>query len=127
MQRAALALLAMAAAGCRPGIYDIDRMSDPLDKARYSCQYLLERSLATEDEKDPDGVLRKRIADFEEPAVTRDGDVVRTTWRPGQITVRRDASRHGGSCLMTLRTSGPGRHVDALELDGRPLHAGFGM
>lgn len=128
---AALRLLSTAvaasalAAGCRPGIYDIDRMDDPLDKARFSCQYILERELATDEEKDPDGVLRRRIAEFEEPEVVREGDVVRTRWRPGQIVLTKDGSRHGGGCVMTLKPHI--RHVDSVELDGRAMHAGFGI
>lgn len=56
---AALVVIAGAASACRPMVYDIDRIADPVAKARFSCQYLLERGLATEREKDPDGVLRK--------------------------------------------------------------------
>ncbi len=106
-------------------MYDIDRMRDPVQKARYSCQYLLERELATDEQKDPDGVLRRRIADFAEPQVTRDGDVVCTVWPEGSITLRADGSRHHGACTMTLREHG--RHVSEVTLDGRPRHAGFGM
>ncbi len=100
-------------------------MSDPVQKARYSCQYLLERELATDEQKDPDGVLRRRVADFAEPQVTREGDVVRTVWPAGSITLRADGSRHDGSCTMTLHEHG--RHVSEVTLDGRPRHAGFGM
>ena len=116
--------LGVLAAACRPQIYDIDRMSDPLLKARYSCQYLLERTLATEEQKDADGVLRRRIADFAEPTVVRDGDVVRTTWAPGAIVVRHDGSRHHGACTMTVYEYG--RRVTELSLDGRALPANFG-
>lgn len=122
-------ILAVAALGmlgaCRPMTYDIDRMPDPLAKARYSCQYLLERALATDAERDPDGVLRRRIADFGEPQVTQAGEQVRIVWPADAITLRADASRHAGGCLMRLRPSG--RYVEAVTLDGRALHAGFGM
>jgi hypothetical protein len=110
---------------CRPMTYDIDRMPDPLDKARYSCQYLLERALATESEKDADGVLRRRIADFAPPQVTQDREQVTILWPPGAITRRADASPHHGRCVIRLRPNG--RHVEAVTLDGAALHAGFGM
>ena len=58
LRHAALALPFLIVAGCRSGAYDIDRIADPVEKARYSCQYLLERELAAESDKDADGVLR---------------------------------------------------------------------
>lgn len=121
----ALLLTFGALCACRPMIYDIDRIAGPVLKARYSCQYLLERSLATERQKDPDEVLRRRIADFREPAVVQAGDRVHIDWPEGAITRRADGSRHSGGCVMTLRPQG--RHVERLTLDGRELHAGFGM
>lgn len=120
-----IALAGLALTGCRPMIYDIDRMADPTAKARFSCQYLLERALARDDEKDSDGVLRRRVADFAEPHVNRDGETLMIVWRAGSITLRSDGSRHHGSCTMTPRPQG--RFVSAVTLDGQPLAAGFGM
>lgn len=120
----AVALLA-ALGACRPMIYDIDRIADPVEKARYSCQYLLERALATDEQKDPDGVLRRRIADFAEPTVTQESEAVHTVWPLGAIVVRADGSRHSGGCVIRPRREG--RFVEAVTLDGRSLHAGFGM
>jgi hypothetical protein len=120
--------LVVASAGfgaCRPMIYDIDRMASPVQKARFSCQYLLERALAREDEIDADGVLRRRVARFAEPEIAVSEDVVRTVWTGGGIVSRRDGSRHGGGCTIRLRPQG--RWVEAVTLDGRDLHAGFGM
>lgn len=125
-QLAAFAIAAAALLGaCRPAIYDIDRLSDPIDKARYSCQYLLERGLSTEAERDADGVLRRRIADFAEPRIAQNGETVSIAWPAGAITLRTDASPHQGACTMRLRPGG--RHVEAVTLDGAALHAGFGM
>lgn len=120
-----LVLLLCGLSGCRSDTYDIDRIRDPVLKARFSCQYLLERGLALESEKDADGVLRRRIADFQEPTVERAGNQVEIRWRAGGIVLRRDGTGHGGGCAMTLRPQG--RHVDSIDLDGTPLHAGFGM
>lgn len=111
--------------GCRPGIYDIDRLADPIDKARYSCQYLLERGLSTEAQRDADGVLRRRIADFAEPDIAQQGDSLHIAWPAGAITLRTDASPHYGACTMRLRPNG--RFVETVTLDGAALHAGFGM
>ena len=122
---AALVVAFLLVAGCRSGAYDIDRIADPVEKARYSCQYLLERELALASDKDPDGVLRKRIADFAEPALSRNGDRVEVHWSPSSITLRRDGSRHQGGCVITLRSQG--RLIEAIDLDGRAIHAGFGM
>lgn len=123
---ATLALLPfLFLAACRSGAYDIDRIADPVQKARYSCQYLLERELALESDKDADGVLRKRIADFAEPAVRREGDQVQVRWGMGAIVLRRDGGRHEGGCDITLRSQG--RLIEAIDLDGAPVHAGFGM
>ena len=118
-----LGLLALG--GCRSDPYAIDTIADPVQKARFSCQYLLERSLALAADKDADGVLRRRIADFAEPRVEADGPQVRTRWDADEIVLRRDGSRHQGGCLMTLRPQG--RQVEAVDMDGRPLPAGFGM
>lgn len=106
-------------------IYDIDRIADPVEKARFSCQYLLERALATDAQKDPDGVLRRRIADFAAPEVIQEGGAVRTVWPVDGIVLRADGSRHAGSCV--IRPRGKGRFVEAVNLDGAALHAGFGM
>ena len=125
LRLASLAVVAAVAAGCRPVIYDIDRIADPLAKARFNCQYLLERALASDDQKDADGVLRRRVADFAEPKVTQEAGAVRTVWPAGGIVLRADGSRHGGSCVM--RPMGEGRFVEAVTLDGGQLHAGFGM
>ena len=125
LRRAAFALPFLILTACRSGAYDIDRIADPVEKARYSCQYLLERQLALDSDKDADGVLRKRIADFTEPAVTREGDRARVRWSKDAIALRRDGSRHEGGCAITLRDQG--RFIEAIDLDGAPVHAGFGM
>lgn len=125
LRLAALGVLAVLAAACRPMIYDIDRIADPVAKARFSCQYLLERALAADAQKDVDGVLRRRVADFAEPLVLQEGGAVRTVWPVGGIVLRADGSRHAGSCL--IRSRGEGRFVEAVTLDGVALHAGFGM
>lgn len=125
-RRATLALLPfLFLAACRSGAYDIDRIADPVEKARYSCQYLLERQLALQSDKDADGVLRKRIADFAEPAVTRAGDRVQVRWAKDTIILRRDGGRHEGGCDIILRAQG--RFIEAIDLDGAAVHAGFGM
>lgn len=120
-----LAALGVLATACRPAVYDIDRIADPVAKARFSCQYLLERALATAAQMDADGVLRRRIADFAEPEVTQEGGAVHTVWPKGDIVLRADGSRHAGSCV--IRPRGEGRFVEAVTLDGAALHAGFGM
>ena len=125
LRRAPLALAFLFLAGRRSGAYDIDRIADPVEKARYSCQYVLERELALESDKDPDGVLRKRIADFAEPAVSREGARIRVRWGKDGIVLRRDASRHAGGCAITMQSQG--RFVEAIDLDGAAVHAGFGM
>jgi hypothetical protein len=118
-------VLLVSVGACRPAIYDIDRIADPVQKARYSCQYLLERALAREDQKDADGVLRRRLADFAEPRVGTVGDFVEVSWPADTIVLREDGSRHRGGCTLRLRPQG--RWVQAVTLDDQNLHAGFGM
>ncbi len=120
-----LTILAALASGCRPTIHDIDRIADPVAKARFSCQYLLERALALDSQKDADGVLRRRIADFAEPKVTQEAGAVHTVWTTGGIVLRANGSRHSGSCV--IRPGEEGRFVEAVTLDGVSLHAGFAM
>lgn len=114
-------LLALASPGCLQP--EVDRITDPVAKAAYHCRYVLERALATDAERSPDGVLRKRIADFVEPTTTRTGDVVRFTWPQGAVVVRRTGARHGGDCVMDIADGQ--QLVVSANLDGRPLHAGF--
>lgn len=79
--------------------------------------------MATKAELSPDGVLRRRIADFAEPVVTRSGSQVRFLWSEGAIVHRRTGARHGGNCTMDL--SDGGQRLASAELDHRPLRAGY--
>ena len=113
-------LAALVLASCETGA---DAITDPVAKAEYNCRYVLERAMAEEAEKDADGVLRRRVADFPAPTVTRTGDQVRFVW-PADAIARKDGrSRHDGACVMDI-TDGQQLVVSA-ELDGQPLHSGF--
>ena len=120
--RAVLAMFAAAVlTACGPS--GADAISDPVAKAEYHCRYVLERAIAAEAERDADGVLRRRIADFPDATVTRSGEQARFVW-PANSIVRKDGrSRHGGTCVMDI-TDGQQLVVSA-ELDSQPLHSGF--
>ncbi len=116
-----LGLLGLSLGGClEPGV---DRIEDPVEKATYHCRYVIERALATPQQLRADGVLRRPIATFANPAVERTGDRVRFAWAPGAVTLDDGSGAHGGDCVMDL-TEGQQLVISA-SLDGAPLHAGF--
>lgn len=115
------ALLFLGLAGCFGA--EADRMSDPVARAADNCRYVLERAIATKAELSPDGVLRRRIADFAAPVTSRSENLVRFTWPQGSIVDRRTASQHRGECVMDL--SEGGQRVASAVLDGRPLHDNY--
>lgn len=117
----AAAVLCLPLGGCLEP--DVDRIEDPVEKAAWHCRYVIERAIATPEQLRADGVLRRRIATFGEPAVERTGDVVRFAWAPGEITEDDGSGAHGGDCVMDI-TDGQQLVVSA-SLDGAPLHAGF--
>jgi hypothetical protein len=100
-----------------------DGIKDPVAKAEYHCRYVLERAIADEAERDADGVLRRRVADFPAAQMTRTGDQVRFVWPQDSIARTDGRSRHDGACVMDI-TDGQQLVVSA-ELDDRPLHSGF--
>ncbi|HYC68563.1 hypothetical protein [Brevundimonas sp.] len=102
---------------------EVDRIRDPVEKAAWHCRYVLERAIATTEQLSPDGVLRRRIATFADPAVQRTGDVVRFAWAPGAITEDDGPGTHGGDCVMDVADGQ--QLVVSATLDGAPLHAGF--
>lgn len=102
---------------------EIDRIEDPVEKAAYHCRYVIERAISTPEQRSADGVLRRRIATFADPAVERTGDVVRFVWAPGAITADDGSGAHGGDCVMDV--TGGQQLVVSASLDGAPLHAGF--
>lgn len=106
---------------CNPS--GVDGTTDPVARAEIHCRYVLERAIADVAERDADGVLRRKIANFPDAVVTRTGDQVRFVW-PRDSIARADArSRHDGACVMDI-TDGQQLVVSA-ELDDRPLHSGF--
>ena len=117
----AAAVLCLPLGGCLEP--DVDRIEDPVEKAAWHCRYVIERAIATPEQLRADGVLRRRIATFGEPAVERTGDVVWFAWAPGAITEDDGSGAHGGDCVMDI-TDGQQLVVSA-SLDGAPLHAGF--
>lgn len=116
-----LGLLGLLPGGCLEP--EVDRIEDPVEKAAWHCRYVIERAIATPAQLRADGVLRRPIATFAEPAVARTGDRVRFAWAPGAITEDDGAGTHGGDCVMDV-TDGQQLVVSA-SLDGAPLHAGF--
>lgn len=116
-----MALVCVALSGCRePGADDI---SDPVDKAAFHCRYVLERAVADPSQLSPDGVLRRRIAAFADPAVERTADIVRFVWSPGAITEDDGSGTHGGDCVMNIADSQ--QLLVSATLDSNPLHAGY--
>lgn len=113
-------LPALVLASCETGA---DAIKDPVAKAEHHCRYVLERNIADEAEKDADGVLRRRVADFPAPTVTRTGDQVRFVWAADSIARKDGRSRHGGICVMDIAHGQ--QLVVSAELDDRPLHSGF--
>lgn len=118
---AGLATLAAVLGGCLEP--EVDRIHDPVEKAAYNCRYVVERAIATPGQLRADGVLRRRIADFDAPVVERSGDRVRFVWAPGAIVERDGSGSHAGDCLMDI--AGGQQLVVSASLDGAPLHAGF--
>lgn len=116
-----LGVLCLPLGGCLEP--EVDRIEDPVDKAAWHCRYVIERAIATPAQLRADGVLRRRIATFAEPAVERTGDVVRFVWAPGAITEDDGTGAHGGDCVMDI--AGGQQLVVGASLDGAPLHAGF--
>ncbi|WP_426042812.1 hypothetical protein [Brevundimonas sp. TWP2-3-4b1] len=112
---------ALLGVGCTEG--GVDSIRDPQQKAEFNCRYVLERALATPEERSADDVLRRQIAVFAAPAVQRENDQVRFTWPAGSITRLGTGSSHQGACVMEIG-DGQQRLVSA-SLDGRTLHSGF--
>ncbi|GLS02444.1 hypothetical protein GCM10007859_24680 [Brevundimonas denitrificans] len=106
---------------CNPS--GADAITDPVAKAEYHCRYVVERAIADEAERDADGVLRREVADFPAPTVTRTGDQVRFVWARDSIARKDGRSRHGGTCVMDIKDGQ--QLVVSAELDGQPLHSGF--
>lgn len=102
---------------------EVDRIDDPVDKAAWHCRYVIERAIATPAQMRADGVLRRRIATFADPAAERTGDMVRFVWAHGAITENDGSGAHGGDCMMDI--AGGQQLVVSASLDGAPLHAGF--
>ena len=117
----AVGFLILGQSGCIEP--EVNRIKDPVEKAEYHCRYVLERELATEAEKSPAGVLRRKIATFGTPRLERNGNRVRFIWEPGAIKRTNSEVLHGGDCMMDI--SGGGQYVLQANLDGRSLHAGF--
>ena len=116
-----LGVLCLPLSGCLEP--KVDHLEDPVEKAAYHCRYVIERAIATQDQRSADGVLRRRIATFADPAVQRTGDRVRFIWAPGAITEDDGSGAHRGDCEMDV--TGGQQLVVSASLDGAPLHAGF--
>lgn len=114
-------LLGLTLAGCFEP--EVDQIEDPVERAAWHCRYVIERAIATPEQLDADGVLRRRVATFPDPVLERTGDLVHLSWAPGNITENDGTGIHGGDCTMDI-TGGQQLLVSA-TLDGAPLHAGF--
>lgn len=101
----------------------VDQIKDPVEKAAWHCRYVLERAVATPEQMDADGVLRREIATFGDPEVSRMGEVVRFTWADGSIVAKDRSGAYGGECVMDVANGQ--QLVVSAALDGQPLHAGF--
>lgn len=112
---------ALGLAACGPT--GADAIADPVAKAEFNCRYVLERAIADEGERDADGVLRRKVADFPAATVTRTGDQVRFVWPRDSIARTDGRSRHDGACVMDIKDGQ--QLVVSAELDDRPLHSGF--
>jgi hypothetical protein len=122
MTRGAFVIVAATGlAACNPT--GVDGITDPVAKAEHHCRYVLERAIAGEAERDADGVLRRKVADFPAATITRTGEQVRFVWPEDSIARTDGRSRHDGTCVMDI-TDGQQLVVSA-ELDDRPLHSGF--
>lgn len=118
-RRALVAFVALSLSGCTGP--KVDQIKDPVKRAEYNCSYIIERYLAKPSELSPDGVLRRRVANFQSPRMQRAGDLVSFFWDHGAITRLGTLDAHGGSCSMLVTR----QFVTKATVDGRDLHAGF--
>lgn len=114
-----ISVLFLGAIGCKGP--EVDRITDPTEKAAYHCRYVLERELAKPDELNANGVLRKSIAEFQPPRMERAGDQISFFWDHGAIKRSDSSKTYGGDCSMLISK----QFVVKATLDGRSLHAGF--
>ena len=122
MTRGVLAIVvAVGLTACNPS--GVEAVTNPVAKAEQNCRYVLERAIADETERDADGVLRRKVADFPSATVMRTGAQVSFVWPRDSIARTDGRSRHDGACVMDIKDGQ--QLVVSAELDDRPLHSGF--
>ena len=114
-------LLYLSLGGCHDAGSDESR--DPVQAAARHCRYVIERAIARPDQKDADGVVRRRIATFADPSIVRSANLVHFAWAPGTISEDDGSGSHGGDCTMDI--TGGQQLVVSAKLDETTLHAGF--